>query len=132
MLVISTAILCVSLSRPASSVSSPKKSSLYHESPSAAIDTAWPCGKKHNINPNKLETGVRTISAGMFYAFLLWTEAIGRPTFGVLLSTPVPLLRRNPPLQRAGLVFRRYSTKPTKSLTARFGYRRHCGAVPQF
>ena len=34
------------------------------------------------VDPKKLETGLRTISAGIPYALLLRIEAIGFPTFG--------------------------------------------------
>ena len=37
------------------------------------------------VNPKKLETGLRTISAGIPYTLLLRIEAIGFPTFGLLL-----------------------------------------------
>ena len=37
------------------------------------------------VNPKKLETGLRTISAGIPYKLLLRIEAIGIPTFGLLL-----------------------------------------------
>ena len=37
------------------------------------------------VNPKKLETGLRTIGAGIPYTFLLRLEAIGFPTFGLLL-----------------------------------------------
>ena len=37
------------------------------------------------INPKKLETGLRTNSAGIPYTLLLRIEAIGFPTFGLLL-----------------------------------------------
>ena len=37
------------------------------------------------INPKKLETGIRTISAGIPYTLLLRIEAIRFPTFGLLL-----------------------------------------------
>ena len=36
------------------------------------------------LNPKKLETGVRTISAGISYTLLLRFEAIGFPNFGLL------------------------------------------------
>ena len=38
-------------------------------------------------NPQKLETGFRTISAGIPYTLLIRIEAIGIPTFGLLLYT---------------------------------------------
>ena len=37
------------------------------------------------VNPRKLETGLRPNSAGIPYTLLLRTEAIGFPTFGLLL-----------------------------------------------
>ena len=37
------------------------------------------------VNPIKLETGKRTNSAGIPYTLLLRIEAIGFPTFGLLL-----------------------------------------------
>ena len=37
------------------------------------------------VNPQKLETGLRTLSAGIPYALLLRIEAIGFPTFGLRL-----------------------------------------------
>ena len=37
------------------------------------------------VNPKKLETGLRTNSAGIPYTVLLRTEATGFPTFGLLL-----------------------------------------------
>ena len=37
------------------------------------------------VNTKKLETGLRTNSAGIPYALLLMVEAIGFPTFGLLL-----------------------------------------------
>ena len=37
------------------------------------------------VNPRKLETGLRTNSAGIPYTLLLRIEAIGFPTFGLLL-----------------------------------------------
>ena len=37
------------------------------------------------VNPKKLETGLRTLSAGIPYTLLLRTVAIGFPTFGLLL-----------------------------------------------
>ena len=37
------------------------------------------------VSPKKLETGLRTNSAGIPYAILLRIEAIGFPTFGLLL-----------------------------------------------
>ena len=42
---------------------------------------------KHIINPEKLETGLRTNSAGIPYTLPLRIEAIGFPTFGLLLYT---------------------------------------------
>ena len=36
-------------------------------------------------NPRKLETGLRSNSAGIPYTLLLRIEAIGFPTFGLLL-----------------------------------------------
>ena len=40
------------------------------------------------VNPKKLETGLRTNSAGIPYTLLLRIEAIGFPTFGLLLYYP--------------------------------------------
>ena len=37
------------------------------------------------VNPVKLETGLRPNSAGIPYTLLLRIEAIGSPTFGILL-----------------------------------------------
>ena len=37
------------------------------------------------VNPIKLETGLRPNSAGIPYTFLLRIEAMGFPTFGLLL-----------------------------------------------
>ena len=37
------------------------------------------------VNPKKLETGLRPNSAGIPYILLLRIEAIGFPTFGLLL-----------------------------------------------
>ena len=37
------------------------------------------------LNPKKLETRLRTISAGIAYPLLFGIEAIGFPTFGLLL-----------------------------------------------
>ena len=37
------------------------------------------------VNPIKLETGLRPNSAGIPYTLLLRIEAIGFPTFGLLL-----------------------------------------------
>ena len=37
------------------------------------------------VNPIKLETGLRPNSAGITYTFLLRIEAMGFPTFGLLL-----------------------------------------------
>ena len=37
------------------------------------------------VNPKKLETGLRPISAGIPYTLLLGIEAIRFPTFGLLL-----------------------------------------------
>ena len=39
----------------------------------------------HLVNPKKLETGLRTISAGIPCALLLRIEAFEFPTFGLLL-----------------------------------------------
>ena len=41
--------------------------------------------KLHTVNPKKLETGLRTNSAGIPYTLLLRIEAVGFPTFGLLL-----------------------------------------------
>ena len=45
--------------------------------------TGSPCAL--TVNPIKLETGLRPNSAGISYTFLLRIEAIGFPTFGLLL-----------------------------------------------
>ena len=37
------------------------------------------------VSPKKLETGLRTNSAGIPYTLLIRIEAIGFPTFGLLL-----------------------------------------------
>ena len=37
------------------------------------------------VKPKKLETGLRTNCAGIPFALLLRTEAVGFPTFGLLL-----------------------------------------------
>ena len=37
------------------------------------------------VNPKKLETGLRTTSAGIPYTILKGIEAVGFPTFGLLL-----------------------------------------------
>ena len=37
------------------------------------------------VNPKKLETGLRTNSAGMPYTLLSGIEAAGFPTFGLLV-----------------------------------------------
>ena len=37
------------------------------------------------VKPKKLETGIRTTSAGIPYTLLLRIQAIGFPTFGLLL-----------------------------------------------
>ena len=42
-------------------------------------------GIRFIVNPQKLETGLRTISAGIPYILLWSIEAIGFPTFGLLL-----------------------------------------------
>ena len=42
------------------------------------------------VNPKKLETGLRTITAGIPYALLLRIEAIEFPSFGLRLYTPSP------------------------------------------
>ena len=39
----------------------------------------------YTVNPTKLETGLRPNSAGIPYTLLLRIEAIGFPTFGLLL-----------------------------------------------
>ena len=41
--------------------------------------------KSPAVNPKKLETGLRTNSAGFPYTLLLRIEAIGFPTLGLLL-----------------------------------------------
>ena len=41
--------------------------------------------RRYTVNPKKLETGLRPKSAGIPYALLLRIEAIGFPTFGLLL-----------------------------------------------
>ena len=42
-------------------------------------------GLNPRVNPKKLETGLRTISAGIPYTLFLRIEVIGFSTFGVLL-----------------------------------------------
>ena len=37
------------------------------------------------VDPKKLETGLRTVSAGIPYTFLIRIEAVGFPTLGLLL-----------------------------------------------
>ena len=37
------------------------------------------------VNPIKLETGLRRVSAGFPFTLLLRVEAVGFPTFGLLL-----------------------------------------------
>ena len=55
------------------------------------LSTQCPCEpntpqlRKHIVDPKKLETGLRTNSAGIPYTLLLRIEAIGFPTFGLLL-----------------------------------------------
>ena len=49
--------------------------------PTKAVDS----GFRLTVNPIKLETGLRPNSAGIPYTLLLRTEAIGFPTFGLLL-----------------------------------------------
>ena len=41
--------------------------------------------KANTVNPIKLETGLRPNSAGIPYTLLFRIEAIGFPTFGLLL-----------------------------------------------
>ena len=36
------------------------------------------------VDPKKLETGSRTVSAGIPYSYLIRIEAVGFPTFGLL------------------------------------------------
>ena len=43
------------------------------------------CRLKSRVSPIKLETGLRSNSAGIPYTLLLRIEAIGFPTFGLLL-----------------------------------------------
>ena len=43
------------------------------------------------VNPENLETGLRTISAGIPYVQLLRTEAIGLPTLELVLCEPALL-----------------------------------------
>ena len=45
----------------------------------------WSRGSGLIVNPKTMETGLRTISAGISYTILLKTEAIGLLTFGLLL-----------------------------------------------
>ena len=40
---------------------------------------------RFTLNPRKLETGLRTNSAGIPYTLFLRIEAFGFPTFGLLL-----------------------------------------------
>ena len=44
-------------------------------------------GSGFTVNPIKLETGLRPNSAGIPYTLLLRMEAIGFPSFGLLLYT---------------------------------------------
>ena len=44
----------------------------------------------YTVNPKKLETGLRPNSAGIPYALLLRSEAIGFPTFGLLQHNGTP------------------------------------------
>ena len=48
-------------------------------------DTVFLLLFRHTENPIKLETGLRPNSAGIPYTLLLRIEAIGFPTFGLLL-----------------------------------------------
>ena len=43
-------------------------------------------GRSTTVNPIKLESGLRPNSAGIPYTLLLRIEAIGFPTFGLLLT----------------------------------------------
>ena len=43
-------------------------------------------GEGFKVNPKKFETKLRTNSAGIPYTLLLRIEAIGFPTFGLLLQ----------------------------------------------
>ena len=45
-------------------------------------------GFRVSVNPIKLETGLRPNSAKIPYTLLLRIEAIGFPTFGLLLKEP--------------------------------------------
>ena len=55
------------------------------------------------VDPKKLETGFRTISAGIPCALLLRIEAIGFPTFWLLFPTPQSLAKAPP--RRTGPFF---------------------------
>ena len=50
-----------------------------------ALSTRRPAGGFFTVNPIKLETGIRPNSAEIPYTLLLRIEAIGFPTFGLLL-----------------------------------------------
>ena len=53
--------------------------------------------KASTLNPIKLETGLRPNSAGIPYTLLLRTEAVGFPTFGLLLYIILKLCPEPPP-----------------------------------
>ena len=59
----------------------------------ATEDMGLAVGLGFIVNPKKLETGLRTNSAGIPYTLLLRIEAIGFPTFWLLLypESPIPL-----------------------------------------
>ena len=48
-----------------------------------------PSRRGHTVNPIKLETGLRPNSAGIPYTLLLRVEAMGFPTFWLLLYLPL-------------------------------------------
>ena len=59
-----------------------------------ALDSGWQgvgIARRLRQTPQKLETGSRTASAGIPYILLLRIEAIGFPTFGLLLYVKPPM-----------------------------------------
>ena len=55
--------------------------------------TVYSLGFRFTVNAKNLETGLRTNSAGIPYTLLLRTEAMGFPTFGLLLYMRLRTLR---------------------------------------
>ena len=49
------------------------------------LQTVIQASRQFTVNPIKLETGLRPNSAGIPYILLLRIEAMGFPTFGLLL-----------------------------------------------